>query len=297
MLQISTDQTDESGKEQLRYGTPEFPAAFFYDDLDIVSVPWHWHEEFELAYVVRGSLHVRAGSISFDASQGDVYFINSSVLHAAEPRSKGSIQKTCVFNADLIAGKDSIIYQKYVLPLMGRHDLPGCVIAPGSEEKNQLIHKIEQAWDAGATNAKHHELTVRNDCTDALVWLLEEAPATAAGDASAKEHKDELRFRQMLAFIEAHMSDPITLEDIAGSAHISVSECLRCFRARTESTPMQYVSEMRLSKSRDLLAGTGLKVTEIAALCGYTDSGYFARIFKKARGMTPMQYRRKHSVI
>lgn len=297
MLQVSTDQTDESGKERLEYGTPEFPAAFFYDDLDIVRVPWHWHEEFELAYMVRGSLHVRAGSTSFVVSQGDAYFINSSVLHASEPLSKGSIQKTCVFNARLIAAKDSIICQKYVLPLMGRDDLPGCVIAPYSPEKQQLIEIIEHAWDAGATNAKHHEITVRNGYTDALVWLLEEAPATAAEDASGKAHKEELRFRQMLSFIEAHLGDAIALGGIAESAHISISECLRCFRARTGTTPMQYVSEMRLEKSRDLLAKTDLKVTEIAALCGYTDPGYFARIFKKAEGMTASEYRRKHSVI
>jgi AraC-like DNA-binding protein/mannose-6-phosphate isomerase-like protein (cupin superfamily) len=296
MFQVSTDQTDESGKERLEYGTPEFPAAFFYDGLDIVSVPWHWHEEFELAYMVRGSLQVHAGSISFDATQGDAYFINSSVLHAAEPLTKGAIQKTCVFNARLIAAKDSIIFQKYVLPLMGRDDLPGCVIRPDSPEKEQLICTIEEAWDAGATNAKHHEIAVRNGYTDALVWLLEEAPATAEEDASGKAHKEELRFRQMLSFMEAHLADAITLSDIAESAHISVSESLRCFRARTSSSPMQYVSEMRLSKSRELLAKTDLKVTEVAARCGYADPGYFARIFKKAQGMTPVQYRRKNSI-
>ena len=51
---------------------------------------------------------------------------------------------------------------------------------------------------------------------------------------------------------------------------------------------MQYVSEIQLSKSRDLLARTDLKVTEIAGLCEYMDAGYFARVFKRAQGMTPM---------
>lgn len=59
---------------------------------------------------------------------------------------------------------------------------------------------------------------------------------------------------------------------------------------------MQYVSEIQLSKSRDLLARTDLKVTEIAGLCEYMDAGYFARVFKRAQGMTPMQYRKKNAV-
>ena len=46
-LSISTDKTDETGKELLTYGTPDFPIAFFDDDLTKVKVPWHWHDELE----------------------------------------------------------------------------------------------------------------------------------------------------------------------------------------------------------------------------------------------------------
>lgn len=291
MLQQSTDQTDERGRERLEYGTREFPAAFFYDDLDVVTVPWHWHEEFELTYMVRGSLRVRAGGASFDVSAGDAYFVNASVMHSAEPLCRGAIQKACVFNARLIAGEDSAIYQRYVLPLMARGDLPGCVIRPRGEGEKDAIRRIERAWDAGASNARHHEVTVRDDYTDVLLYLLESAPATVAADASKRTHREELRLRQMLAFVEAHYMDPIRLEDIAASAHISTSECLRCFRTLTGSTPMRYVGEVRLSKACELLTGTDLTVTEVAARCGYRDPGYFARQFRKGRGMTPVQFR------
>ena len=40
-LSYSTDKTDETGKELLTYGTPDFPIAFFDDDLTMVKVPWH----------------------------------------------------------------------------------------------------------------------------------------------------------------------------------------------------------------------------------------------------------------
>lgn len=41
-LSYSTDKTDQTGKELLTYGTPDFPIAFFDDDLTKVRVPWHW---------------------------------------------------------------------------------------------------------------------------------------------------------------------------------------------------------------------------------------------------------------
>ena len=49
---------------------------------------------------------------------------------------------------------------------------------------------------------------------------------------------------------------------------------------------------LRLEKGMELLRSTDLPVTEIAALCGYSGSSYFAERFRQIKGCTPMQYRR-----
>ena len=55
-LSYSTDKTDETGKELLTYGTADFPIAFFDDDLTIVKVPWHWHDELEIVVILSGEV-------------------------------------------------------------------------------------------------------------------------------------------------------------------------------------------------------------------------------------------------
>ena len=53
-LSYSVDKVDKDGREMLTYGTKDFPIAFFDDDLVKVSVPWHWHDEFEVVIITEG---------------------------------------------------------------------------------------------------------------------------------------------------------------------------------------------------------------------------------------------------
>ena len=53
----------------------------------------------------------------------------------------------------------------------------------------------------------------------------------------------------------------------------------------------QYISNYRISKAKQLLEDEFNKVTEIAIMCGYANSNYFAKVFKEVTGMTPIEYR------
>ena len=87
-LSYSTDKTDETGKELLTYGTPDFPIAFFDDDLTKVKVPWHWHDELELLVILSGEVSVFIAGCEFNLKAGEGYFANSGILHSAELLSK-----------------------------------------------------------------------------------------------------------------------------------------------------------------------------------------------------------------
>ena len=76
-----TALADEQGKELARHGTPAFPAACYRDDLNELSVPWHWHEELELVTVAEGTLSASAGGTILTIKQGDGIFLNKETLH------------------------------------------------------------------------------------------------------------------------------------------------------------------------------------------------------------------------
>ena len=100
-------------------------------------------------------------------------------------------------------------------------------------------------------------------------------------------------YKRQLQFIQEHYAEDISVEQVASSASISPSECLRCFHDMIGTTPNQYLRDQRAQRAAELLCGTGLRVTEIAMQCGFQDASYFARAFRQVYGCGPTEYRRK----
>lgn len=98
--------------------------------------------------------------------------------------------------------------------------------------------------------------------------------------------------KKALRWLNVHFTEEITLEQLAELAGVSSRHLDRLFTAEFQMTPKQYLIKLRMDKARTLLARTRRSVTDIAFECGYTDSNYFARVFRKECGMPPQQYRK-----
>ena len=104
------------------------------------------------------------------------------------------------------------------------------------------------------------------------------------------------RTKIMLGYIEKHLSESITISDIAEAAVISESECLRCFKRSIGTTPIQYLKELRIRRAAEMLSSYNCSVSYAAEHCGFLDMSYFSKSFRCLMGETPKQYRnRVHS--
>jgi len=101
--------------------------------------------------------------------------------------------------------------------------------------------------------------------------------------------------RRAIVYIHRHYGEPLTRKEIAKGANLSARHLDRCFREQMGITPMAYLNRFRLRQSRRLLVSSPLNISEIAATVGFSDSGYFSRVFRRDMGMSPSEYRRTHS--
>ena len=108
--------------------------------------------------------------------------------------------------------------------------------------------------------------------------------------------KTQIRIQQMIQYIQKHFSEMITLEDLAASANISRSEAGRCFQKYYADTPMSYLIRYRLQQAQKFLLTSTLSVKEISCQCGFSDSSYFVKIFRKHMKRTPAEYRRVYQL-
>ncbi|MFD0959058.1 helix-turn-helix domain-containing protein [Paenibacillus chungangensis] len=96
-------------------------------------------------------------------------------------------------------------------------------------------------------------------------------------------------------YIEQHYTDNIYLETIADEIGLSPKYVSRLFKETTGTSITQYISLVRISKAKELLAQTDLKVSEISERIGITSRTTFLRLFKKHESLSPLDYRQLHA--
>ena len=97
-----------------------------------------------------------------------------------------------------------------------------------------------------------------------------------------------------LEYIHNHLSLPITINELAQQAHVSLNTLERHFLTSIQMTPSQYIKRRRLANAQILLK-EGKTVQEACSLSGFSDYSHFIALFKKSFGMTPYQYRKLSS--
>jgi len=108
---------------------------------------------------------------------------------------------------------------------------------------------------------------------------------------SADVHSDELVV-QAQDELRAHHMEDLHIADLARQLGISPRSLNRRFKQATGMSPGAYLQQQRLNTARDLLRTSNLSIAEVALQAGYTDSGYFCRLFREAMKQTPREYRR-----
>lgn len=94
-------------------------------------------------------------------------------------------------------------------------------------------------------------------------------------------------------FIHNNFERDISLGDIAKFVFLSPSYFTRAFKEETGLSPISFLLKTRIERAKELLADTGLKISDIALNVGFSNQQRFNEMFKKYTGMTPLQYRKK----
>jgi len=110
----------------------------------------------------------------------------------------------------------------------------------------------------------------------------------------APPHPPLAQLSEVLGYMERHLGEPLTVDNLTRVAHMSQTSLMRSFRQLLGQSPIAYLIGLRLARARTLLRSTDLPVTEIAFRMGFGDSNYFSRQFRQATGATPREYRQQY---
>ena len=313
--------------EKKQHGTLEFPVAYYYVDSSHpqYQMPVHWHKEWELVRILKGSLVLHADQQELSGKAGDFFLIRDSMLHGFTPITD-CIYECLLFDLNvLFRGSEMIqkflrpVHRMEILPeiLYHREDQPELyalveelmeIHAPAhsfpADTNEELLLKQHSAKNAPAhaANSKqppdkvtpdYHELITVSGLSHLFARLLQNGLYTVMERPGiAVPHRID-QIRSVLEYIEQQYPTAITLNSMAEVAGMNPKYFCRVFKEVTQQTPMDYVIFYRVEQAAKLLSSTDLSVLEIAMECGFNDCSYFIRTFKKLKSVTPKQYRNK----
>jgi AraC family transcriptional regulator len=105
---------------------------------------------------------------------------------------------------------------------------------------------------------------------------------------------DSRRLRRVLDFVEEHLEDPLSLDQLSARACLSKFHFSRAFRIAVGTSPKRYVSGRRLQLAKSLLQSTRESLANIAFACHFSSQANFSRAFRGATGFTPGRYRQAY---
>ncbi|GAB4460603.1 MAG: hypothetical protein OHK0029_24880 [Armatimonadaceae bacterium] len=173
--------------------------------------------------------------------------------------------------------------------LGGHHELRG---GYGIED-TQLAYLqwalLEEAANGGKTGAPFAQALIQAFC-----MALGKRHGTAAPELPARGGIAPDELQRLMRWIEAHLGDEVTVEDLASEVSLSVAHFSREFKRSTGETPWGYVVGRRLERARSQLLA-GYAASQVAVDCGFSDQAHLSRLFKQHYGTTPGAFRRLQS--
>lgn len=286
-------QIDLEKKEIKTHGSYEFPLLVSYERLsyfDTGSFPWHWHPEIELTLIQKGEMIYQVNDNRYHLKEGEGLFCNTNVLHSGHGISGEDCQYLSVtFHPRLLYGYSSSFMQtKYMNHILKNPSLSSIHFIKQEIWQKEILERIEKLRVLKEEALVSFELQMQITLLEIWQRIYENVETK-----EVVEHgRDIERIRQILQYIQKHYTENITLEDLAEQIHLCKSESCRLFKRYMNETMFAYLLDYRIERSLELLRQTDWSITQIAGCVGFVSAGYYARIFRRKMGCSPLEYRK-----
>lgn len=246
---------------------------------------WHYHPEYEITYIVKGSGSRLVGNCYETYNEGDFVFLGSNLPHTWSSKSTEH-----EFSEAIV-----IQFSKaFIEPFVGFVECQNIKTLLEQSERGIQFHDTQALLPSLIAVLESHGM----ERIIKLLSLLE-----ILSDSSRKfitentyqivfNEKSERRINKVCLFIQNHYTSKITLKEVADSIHMSESNFCKFFKKATGKTFTDYLNEMRINEACRLITQTDHTINQIAFQCGFETLSYFNRVFLHKMKMTPSNYRR-----
>lgn len=246
------------------------------------EVPYHYHTFHKIILLLAGRADYAIEGERYSLSPGDYVLVG-----------RGSIHRPIVARGDFYERAILYISPEYLQKLSCPDgDLENCFLrsqerfhyvyhAGAGDRVRQLFALLEQSRREGGFGASLL-------CQALFVQLMVEVNRISLSGNTVSAASGDSKIVALLQYLNAHLTEGLTIDELAARFYISKYHMMRRFRDETGYTIHGYVTEKRLLLAQQLLE-QGLPMGETALRCGYQEYSTFSRAYKKQFGRSPSE--------
>ena len=233
-------------------------------------------------------MHTDGGSIvstqqNYPIKKGGLCFIGENHFHYTLPDDPALYERSKLFLSSEALDKLLLLFPEE-LDMSAVFNPNALVYTQLEAGEQQYVEQILSNMQRYAHNERYLEPVLKSGFMALLVCL----------------HKNQLQVKatpkdmipKAVAYINQHIAEEISIDDICRQIHISKYHFCRQFKKVTGITVMDYILKTRIVAAKSNLSDTALPISEISNRCGFSSASYFSRVFKEHTGQTPLQYRK-----
>lgn len=280
-----------------------YPVQVYYIELSKMymhKIRWHWHAEIEIIIINHGESDFLTDDKKLRLHAGQGILINQNVMHSIMPvdeKANCSLYSVVFHPSFLFGYGNTVMSGKYLVPILSSPTMRILELNEQDASQEALLDIVNSVIAVNLTKTYGYELITKSYLCQLWTALLEQV---VPGDVDQNRQNtislDESRVKQAILYIEEHFSEQITLEDLAGTIHISKSECCRCFKRTLQVTPIEYLMKYRIFQAANMLLKNNPEAPSMSALAfsvGFNNASYFNKVFRQYLNCTPSEYKRR----
>lgn len=260
--------------------------VYHYSSNDIASISLHHHDFYECYLFISGDVTYLIEGKTYHLKPEDIILVNSKELHQAIINNKETVYERIVLWID-----------KGFLKRLSSEEVDLSRCFEDGDRKNVLRGDIEFQQNIKTLlnkliNLENYsgigrELLYKSYITEIMVHLNN--LAFNEGAHLSTDMKKSNLIDGIIDYINSHLDEDITIDDLAEKFYLSKFHLLREFKKHTGTTIHRYIVQKKLIEAKELILRE-IPITEVYRQCGFGDYSNFFRAFKNEYGVTPKQF-------
>lgn len=242
---------------------------------------FHYHLEYELFYLDKGSGVFGVEDSTFNISEGDVIYVEPDVKHYFKKTSESYHYYAFVFDLSAFGteGDDS------------RNILENIKISNQLDLPDNILEKIRDGVLLEKQDSFGHEIQIKSILFQIFAYIIESKQFIAYSKNKNMYHPQSRAVQEACNYIRENYQEKIDYQKVIEQTNYSKSQFIKIFKKQTGMNITDYINRYRIENACLDMLKTTKSITQIATENGFNNIQYFSKKFKEMMGCTPREYK------